>query len=207
MPPNSLTVSPAFATKSSIIAPTEARTGNCSRIKRAETATGVGAEPSAHLLDDDERDRDEHHEEERAVGELGAGARVREDAAGVVAGVGRDQARPGDREQGRARASSLRWRGRTRPAAISVTTTPSADVRPSCARSDAGEVLQQRVDVGRSTLAQARRRLRQAEHRARSRLLHARRRRRPTPSRRRAPGRPAVRSDRRPRADARASGH
>ena len=73
--------------------------------ERPEPFSGVGAEARAHLLDDNEGDRDDHHHEERAVGELRAGARVGEYAARVVSGIG--AIRPGPRSRRtRARASA-----------------------------------------------------------------------------------------------------
>ena len=71
-----------------------------------EPFSGVRAEAGAHLLDDDEGNGDEHHDEERAVGELCAGAGVGEDAARVVSGVGRDQAGTRDGEKREAPAGT-----------------------------------------------------------------------------------------------------
>ncbi len=67
--------------------------------QRAEPLSRVCAEAGAHLLDNDEGHGGEHHQEQRPVGELSAGAGVGEDAAGVIARVRRDQARPRDSEQ------------------------------------------------------------------------------------------------------------
>ncbi len=57
--------------------------------------SGVDGQAGHHLLDDDVGDGDQHHEEQGAVDELRAGRGVGHDAAGVVAGGGRDQSRPG----------------------------------------------------------------------------------------------------------------
>ncbi len=60
-----------------------------------QALAGVDGQAGHHLLDDHVRDRDQHHEEERAVDELRARRGVGHDAAGVVAGGCRDQ--PGTR--------------------------------------------------------------------------------------------------------------
>ncbi len=68
--------------------------------QRDEPLAGVRPEARRHLLHHDERDGHQDHEEQGAVRELRAGRRIRGDAAGVVAGVGRDEAGPEDREHG-----------------------------------------------------------------------------------------------------------
>ena len=60
-----------------------------------QALAGVGRQPGHHLLDDDVGHRDQHHQEEGAVDELRPGGRIGDDAAGVVAGGGRDQPWPG----------------------------------------------------------------------------------------------------------------
>jgi hypothetical protein len=94
-------VSPAFATNRELLAD-----------QRPEPLARVGAEARAHLLDDHERDRHEHHQEQRPVGELRPCAGVGEDAARVVAGVGRDQARPRDRDEREHAPEPTAWMGR-----------------------------------------------------------------------------------------------
>ena len=68
------------------------------------------AHPRRHLLHDDERDGDHHHHPQQVVAVARADRGVRRDPAGVVAGVGRDQARAEhreDREDAAARAAQL----------------------------------------------------------------------------------------------------
>ena len=67
--------------------------------QRAQALACIGAESRAHLLHDDEPDRYEHHQEQGSVAELSTGARIREDPAGVVAGVSCDQSGAKHREE------------------------------------------------------------------------------------------------------------
>ncbi len=70
---------------------------------------GDGTHTRRHLLDDDQADGDHHHHPQQVVAVLRADRRVGGDAAGVVAGVGGDQARArGTRRRGGAGWSRLR---------------------------------------------------------------------------------------------------
>ncbi len=60
---------------------------------------GDGPHARAHLLHDDERDRDRDQQPQQRVTELRAGLRIGPDAADVVVGIGRDDAGPDDREK------------------------------------------------------------------------------------------------------------
>ena len=64
--------------------------------QRGQALAGVGAQPDRHLLHQHQRDRDQHHEEQGPVDELGTRRGVGGDTGRVVAGVGRDQPGPGD---------------------------------------------------------------------------------------------------------------
>ena len=93
MPANSVTTRPTLATA-------KAQHGEGRQAQRelladegGQALAGVGGQSGHHLLDADVADGDQHHEEQRAVAELGAGRRVGGHPAGVVAGVGGDEAR------------------------------------------------------------------------------------------------------------------
>ena len=66
---------------------------NSSRINAANPFPVKRAEPSAHLLDHHQPDGHQQHHEQGPVLELRSGRCVRDDPAGVVAGVGGDDAR------------------------------------------------------------------------------------------------------------------
>ena len=67
----------------------------------AEAFAGDDAHARAHLLHDDQRERDRDHGPEQRVAELRACLGVGEDAAGVVIDVGRDEAGAKHREEDR----------------------------------------------------------------------------------------------------------
>ena len=71
-PANSLTVRPALAMSSRDMAPNVLRAENCSRMRPPRPSPVYDAEPRAHLLDHDEGDGDQDHQEQGPVAELRA---------------------------------------------------------------------------------------------------------------------------------------
>ena len=100
MPANSETTRPTLATTRQTRAKVAARRVNSSRIRAASPLPVKAPSRAAISCTHDEGHGDQHHEEQGPVAEQGARRGVGDDAAGVVAGVGRDDARAGPGQVG-----------------------------------------------------------------------------------------------------------
>ena len=99
MPANSETVVAKFAISSTSIAKNVTLTPKFSRIRRGQTFAGDGSHAGAHLLYNDQPDRDDGHAPEQLIPIIRAGLGIGGNAAGIVTRRGGDYPRPEDRKQ------------------------------------------------------------------------------------------------------------